>query len=97
MKKIKMIPVESSQIKSVGFDGPGETNATYSKTYGTLLIEFLNGSVYEYLNVEISVFNVLVAPTMAASIGKYFATEIKGKYNYVKSYERVADGILEMA
>jgi len=69
-------PVQSSQLHSVGFDSA--TN--------TLEIQFLNktgqpGSVYLYSNVPESVYKGLME---APSAGSYFASSIKGVYNFTK-------------
>lgn len=61
--------VESSNIASVGYEG------------GVLIIEFKNGAVYQYDNVPIRVYDVMMK---ADSVGKYFNAHIKSKYNYRK-------------
>jgi len=82
MKEIKMHPVKSSQIDSVGYDEPTMT----------LYIEFKKGSVYSYAEVPIEKYNSLLIPTM--SVGKYFFAEIKGKYIYEKLPVYVKEGQL---
>jgi hypothetical protein len=85
MKKIEMRPITSSQIKSVGYDA----------TYGTLYIEFLTGSVYRYLDVPATHFEMLITPTLSA--GRYFGQEIKGKFDYEKlSNVIVVEGYIEL-
>lgn len=59
--------VESSNIASVGY------------AYGILEIEFNSGAIYQYENVPIRVYDVMMK---ADSVGKYFNTHIKSKYNY---------------
>lgn len=64
-------PVSSSNIASIGYDDGSET----------LEIEFLNGSIYEYKNVE----SVMYAELMnAASHGSFFNREIRMDYPYEK-------------
>lgn len=59
--------VESSNIESVGYDG------------NILEIEFNSGAIYQYENVPIRVYDVMMK---ADSVGKYFNAHIKSKYNY---------------
>jgi len=71
---MERIPVESSQIKSVGFNED------------TLMmdVEFNSGSVYRYFNIDKSVFEEFIA---AESVGKYFGANIKiypDKYPFEK-------------
>ena len=80
LKSISMIPVESSQIKSIGYSG------------STLYIEFLKGTVYSYTNVPDDVHTLLL---LSKSVGKYFASEIKGKYEFVKTDRKVEGGELK--
>lgn len=65
------IPVDSSNIASIGYDE--DTN--------TLEIEFHNGGVYQYFDVPFHVYDGLME---AASKGQYLAQQIKGHYRYVK-------------
>ena len=62
--------VQSSNIKSIGFED------------GTLEIEFLNGSVYQYFDVSQNVFDELMAAT--DSHGKYLSQNIKGRYRFAR-------------
>ena len=66
--KPKMIPVTSSQIKSVGYKD------------STLYIEFMKAT-YSYKGVPESLFLSL---RFAKSPGSFFSSEIKGKYEYEK-------------
>lgn len=71
---VTRIPVESSQIKSVGYN-----EATHN-----LDIEFKSGGIYRYANVPREVHQALVT---APSIGSYFYKHIKPnakKYPYQK-------------
>ena len=63
-------PVDSSLIRSVGYDLPSSV----------LEIEFVGeGRVYEYLDVPLSVYSRLVA---AQSIGNFFNESIRDVYSY---------------
>lgn len=60
-------PVDSSMIRSVGYDAKSRT----------LEMEFQTGAVYQYFDVPASVHKGLLA---AASKGKYFNNEIRDCY-----------------
>lgn len=60
-----MIPVTSTDISCVGYDG------------STMHIRFNSGGLYAYHNVPSSVYNELME---ASSKGKYFHAHIKGRY-----------------
>ena len=62
---MQMIPVRSSNIASVGYES------------GTLHIRFHSGGLYRYSNVPASVYQGLMS---AASKGRYFHANIKGRY-----------------
>lgn len=68
---MNMVPVESSNLKTVGYD----------KVAKTLAVEFHHGGVYEYYDVPAPVYERLLA---AESKGKYFYAYIKGVYAYEK-------------
>lgn len=68
---VERVPVTSSNIKSVGHDP--DTN--------TLAVEFSDGSVYHYHDVEKDIHEGLVA---AKSVGGYLHSTIKGKYKHSK-------------
>ena len=60
-----LIPVDSSAIRAVGYDG------------STLAVEFHSGRIYDHPNVPYSVFeNLLHAP----SKGAYYNQNIRGRY-----------------
>ena len=61
--------VSSSNLVSVGYDATTET----------LEVEFQNGAVYQYYNVNESIYNELMA---ASSRGKFLAYQIKNVYPY---------------
>ncbi len=63
--------VESSQLKSVGYD----------PATSTLEIEFKGGSVYQYLDVPFETHDEFMA---AESMGRYFGLQIKGKFDFKK-------------
>ena len=64
---IERQPVESSNLRSVGYDSASET----------LDVEFANTMVFRYLDVPVDAHAELMA---AASIGSHFAKAIRGKY-----------------
>lgn len=69
---ISMIPVESSNVESVGYD----------ETECIIKVRFLNGGEYIYINVENPIIfeELLNAP----SVGSYLNKNIKGIYPYEK-------------
>ena len=69
MKNIEMIPVSSSNVESIGYDEATQT----------LRVNFLNGGIYEYMNVPGYEFEQL---KIAPSIGSYLHRNIKGVYPY---------------
>ena len=64
-------PVSSSNIKSVG----------YAPDDKTMSVEFSDGSVYHYHDVEKDVYNSLIG---AKSVGSHFHQAIRGKYKHSK-------------
>lgn len=64
-------PVSSSNIASIGYDAALQI----------LEVEFLNGSVYHYLNVPEAEYDALMA---AGSHGTYLNAHIKPRYPYQK-------------
>lgn len=64
-----MSPLNSSQLKSVGYD----------QDEADLYIEFKTGVVYRYSEVPETVYNKLKD---SESQGSYFAANIKGHYEY---------------
>lgn len=64
---MNMIPVSSSNISSIGYEGT------------TLYVRFHSGGLYAYYDVPIAEYNGLMA---ASSHGSYLANHIKGKYRY---------------
>ena len=63
--------VSSSNIAEIGYDEPT----------GTLEILFHSGSLYQYFDVPWTVCEELIA---ASSHGRYFNSNIKGKFRYAK-------------
>jgi hypothetical protein len=74
--------VESSQLKSVGYDAEKQV----------LEIEFKNGGVYQYFDVPEHIHRELMAGTKLvkegaiekASIGRYFGQQVRGKFKFAK-------------
>lgn len=64
---MRMIPVSSSNLSSVGYEN------------GTLYISFNSGGLYAYYNVPASVYQDLIT---ASSPGSYHAEYIKNVYRY---------------
>jgi hypothetical protein len=60
-----MIPVSSSVIRAVGYDG------------STLTVEFRSGRVYDHPHVPYSVYAGLM---QASSKGRYYNQYIRGRY-----------------
>jgi len=60
-------PVKSSNIKSIGYEPETET----------LEVEFLNGGIYQYDNVPLTIYEGLMN---ASSHGKYFWQHIRDRY-----------------
>lgn len=63
-----MVPVESSNLAAVGYDGQGE-----------LRVLFHNGALYAYTGVPAHVHEALMA---APSKGQYLYYAIEGRYPY---------------
>jgi len=68
---IERSPVQSSNVKSIGYD-PDEK---------TLAVEFADGSIYHYHGVEKVVHEELLS---TKSVGKYLHANIKGAYKHAK-------------
>lgn len=66
---MQMIPVSSSDIRSVGYESQ------------TLYVRFHSGGLYAYKGVPYSEYTALLN---ASSHGKYFAANIKNTYPYFK-------------
>ena len=61
--------VASSNISSIGYDEPSQT----------LEVEFLNGTVYQYYNVPVNMYDQMM---VEGSKGKFLNTYIKNAYPY---------------
>lgn len=61
--------VPSTNVVSIGYDEATET----------LEVEFLSGSIYQYYNVPISIYEQMM---QAGSKGKFLNTYIKNAYPY---------------
>lgn len=68
---MKRISVSSSNIASVGYDEASRT----------LEVEFLNRSVYQYFQVDSSVYTAMVG---ASSVGSYFARNVRDVYRWTR-------------
>lgn len=64
---MQMIPVSSSNILAIGYEGT------------TLYVQFRSGSLYAYYGVPSHVYNGLMSAT---SHGGYLHSEIKNRYRY---------------
>lgn len=64
-----MPKVTSSNIEQIDYEN------------GNLIVEFKNNSKYLYKNVEREIYEKML---LAESVGKYFHSTIKGKYEYEK-------------
>lgn len=62
-------PVSSSNIATIGYED------------GTLEVEFLNGSVYQYFDVSENVYQGLMN---AGSHGQFLNQVVKGNYRYAR-------------
>jgi len=71
MQHIEMHEVESSNIAAVGYDSETET----------LQIRFHSGKTYQFYGVPDNLFEGLLT---AESVGKYFAANVRGQYEYKK-------------
>ena len=68
---MERVPVSSSNINSVRYEDETQT----------LEIEFHSGHVYQYFDVPKAIYDGLLS---AASVGKYFHSQIKGMYRYAR-------------
>jgi hypothetical protein len=64
-------PVTSSDLSSVGYD----------EESSTLEIEFKKGAIYQYSGVPEDEYQNLMG---ASSVGRYFNSNIKNRYSYIK-------------
>lgn len=64
------IPVESSNLKQVMWNA-----------WGILSVEFINGSIYDYMDVPREVFDGLLS---AESKGQYFKEHVKAAFPYYR-------------
>lgn len=68
---IAMLPVSSSMANAVGYDADNEI----------LQVEFHNGSVYQYSDVDEQTWSDLCQTN---SVGSFYNNEIKGKYRSIQ-------------
>ena len=71
MSDIRMIPVVSSNVESIGYDEGTQI----------LRVKFLTGAIYEYKNVPLMEFEQLKD---APSVGSYLNRNIARNYPYEK-------------
>jgi hypothetical protein len=69
-----LIPVKSSTLDAIGYDREKEE----------LTIAFKGGSQYLYTKVPAKTFDTLMTPPEGSSHGKFFHSNIKGKFDFVK-------------
>lgn len=72
---MKRQPVQSSMIRSIGYD----------EATATLEIEFRSGEVYQYYGVEPEIYREMMK---APSHGRYFLARIRDVYRYAKVRSR---------
>jgi hypothetical protein len=70
-------PVTSRNISSVGWEADRDGSMT-----GTLEVEFHSGHLYQYDNIQRSMYEDLIT---ASSPGKYFAQIIKSNFDARRS------------
>lgn len=68
---VERTPVKSSNVNSVGYDADGKT----------LHVEYKDGSVYHYHDVDKDVHEQLVS---SRSVGGFIHANIKGSYKHTK-------------
>lgn len=68
---MKRVHVSSTNIRSIGYD----------EAIQTLEVEFINGSLYQYMGVPTNVCQRFMA---AASKGRFFDANLKDKYRTKK-------------
>jgi hypothetical protein len=66
---MELMPVSSSNLAAVGYD----------RYAAVLVVQFLNGAVYEYYGVPTAAYAGLL---QASSKGHFLATQIKGRFEY---------------
>lgn len=66
---MNMQPVNSSQIKAVGYDAQGQI----------LAVDFHRSGIYTYSDVPREIYEGMIA---AESVGKFFDVNVKGKYHF---------------
>lgn len=81
MKQIVMNEVVSSQIQSVGYDIETET----------LYIQFKNGKIYSYKEVEAHVYQEMMN---SESLGKYFNSTIRNFHEHKQTDYVKTDGLI---
>ncbi len=72
---------ETSPVLSASLDSQNLSEAEYDPFMRVLTLRFKKGGVYEYIDVDKSVFEELQE---ASSAGRYFHSSIKGKFEFLK-------------
>ena len=73
---MQLIPVESSNIKAIGYETDGFDNNGHAFT-NRLVIQFSHGKFYGFLDVPNDVY---IEFLRSESKGKYFNANIRNKY-----------------
>lgn len=66
-RQISMLPVRSAMASAIGYD----------EAHHTLQVEFLNGSVYQYSDVDAQIWKEL---RESSSVGKVYNAKVKGNF-----------------
>lgn len=72
---------KSNKPKSSLLESTNLSQADFDPMMNTLTIGFVNGTVYEYYGVPEETYQNLLD---ASSPGKFFLSQIKGKYDFAK-------------
>lgn len=75
---IEMKPVQSSNIKAVGYEAESQT----------LAIQFGSGATYHYKGVPKDIYDDLC---QCESFGRFHAQNIKGKFEYERQADEKAE------
>lgn len=75
------VKVDSTNVATIGFEFNGHARSGIGDSLGTVEVEFMAGSVYQYYNVPVREYRAVVT---AHSIGRELAQRIKPNYKYQK-------------
>jgi hypothetical protein len=76
---MKMFPVDSSNISSIGYRNITENDET--KETLVVIVNFKNGNTYEVYDIKMEVFDEFLS---SHSKGRFFNNYIRGLYEIVK-------------